>query len=65
MKTEIALLLGLAVADERVFSFKNQCPFPVWFGFAAGATQSRSGGQCGTDADCHSGSTCTQTGPIR
>ena len=44
MKKEIALLLGLVAADERVFTFENQCPFPVWFGFAAGATQSRTGG---------------------
>jgi hypothetical protein len=40
MKTEVAILLGLATvkADERVFTFNNQCPFPVWFGFAAGST---------------------------
>lgn len=62
-----AFLVGSGVATSRTFTFKNQCSYSVWLGFAGGAEQNRqkSGTQCGGDGDCFEGTSCIQTGPIR
>ncbi|MBA3660212.1 MAG: hypothetical protein H0W64_00610 [Gammaproteobacteria bacterium] len=51
-----------SAAGKRTINFVNQCPFPVWFGFISGATGTRGGGACKTDADCYQGSTCVDRG---
>lgn len=71
MKREIVialLLVGTAIASERVITFKNYCSKPVWFGFAGGSSRNRhspTDTSCGSDGDCYTGTSCVQTGNIR
>lgn len=48
----------------RTLSFRNQCPFPVWFGTISAVVNARgkSTPVCNVDADCHDGSGCVDRG---
>jgi hypothetical protein len=50
---------------ERILTFVNECPFPVWIGMNGGAGNLLGGGKvpkCKTDADCTTGQKCAVNG---
>ncbi|MFO1419197.1 MAG: thaumatin family protein [Methylotetracoccus sp.] len=46
------------VKGSRKVTFRNQCPFDVWFGVASGSVAPKSGSSCTSDNDCPAGAAC-------
>ena len=59
----ITIPITVAASSNRTVSFKNTCPFPVWFGVSSSSIPSKTNAnhQCTTDTDCNAvaaGSMC-------
>lgn len=51
----VTIPITVASSSNRTVSFKNSCPFPVWFGVSSGSIPSKTNAnhQCNTDTDCN------------
>ena len=50
----VTIPLTVASTSDRTITFKNSCPFPVWFGLSSGAVPSKTAANhvCQVDSDC-------------